>query len=60
MTTYKRQSNNLKMNVWNDSGIDWAVQDCRCGISTVYFYPQNKFTMKRAIELHGEIFGEPL
>ena len=53
MKTYNRESNGIKVSVWNDSGADWMVQDSERTVP----YPINKFTMKGAVKLHGEIFG---
>ena len=53
MKTYSRESNGIKVSVWNDSGADWMVQDSERTVP----YPINKFTMKDAVKLHGEIFG---
>ena len=53
MKTYKRASNSIEVLVWNDSGVDWMVQDSERTIG----YPIKTFTMKAAVNLHGEIFG---
>ena len=54
MRTYNRESNSVKVKVWNDSGVDWMVQDSE----RVTGYPIKSFTMREAIQLHCEIFGE--
>ena len=53
MKTYNRKSNGLSVKVWNDSGVDWMVQDSERTTN----YPFKVFTMKEAVKLHGEIFG---
>ena len=54
MKIYKRESNSVNVLVWNDSGVDWMVQDSK----RVTGYPIKSFTMKEAIKLHCEIFGD--
>lgn len=56
MRIYKRETNGLKVSVYNDSNIDWVVEDKR-ELGGVYRYAVSSFTMKRAVEFHGEIFG---
>ena len=53
MKTYNRETNSIKVSVWNDSGVDWMVQDSERATG----YPIKTFTMKEAVKLHGEIFG---
>ena len=53
MKTYNREANNIKVSVWNDSGVEWMVQDSERTTA----YPIKTFTMKEAVKLHGEIFG---
>jgi hypothetical protein len=50
---YSRKSNGISVKVWNDSGVDWMIQDSERTTA----YPIKTFTMKRAIKFHGELFG---
>lgn len=52
MKTYKRESNGVKVTVYNDSGAVWVVE----GKKNKTRWPINKFTMKDAVASHCEIF----
>jgi len=52
MKIHSRIINNIKVKIWNDSGVDWMVQDSERTTS----YPIKTFTMKEAAKLHADIF----
>ena len=53
MRIYKRTVEGMSLKVWNDSGVDWVIQDDE----RIVNYPIRTMTMTRAITLHVNIFG---
>ncbi|AUR89169.1 hypothetical protein NVP1121O_141 [Vibrio phage 1.121.O._10N.286.46.C4] len=59
MKIHKKEIEGFEMEGYNDSNCDWAIRSIdHDGMKREAYYPKKVFTLKRAFELHSDLYRD--